>query len=135
MTHSSSGTHLLIDYWEAENLTNVEFIELALRTAASAANATVLKVMLHGFGEGGGVTGVALLAESHISIHTWPETRYAALDVFVCGEGKAHAALAELAAAFTPKKVSILEFARGGVSKEIQQLNDLPQATVGLLVA
>jgi S-adenosylmethionine decarboxylase len=53
--------------------------------AAAAAHARVLGVHLHHFGEGMGVTGVALLAESHISIHTWPEAGSAAVDLFVCG--------------------------------------------------
>jgi S-adenosylmethionine decarboxylase len=61
-------------------------IEQILRAAAAAANARVLGVHLHHFGERMGVTGVALLAESHLSIHTWPESGYAAVDVFTCGD-------------------------------------------------
>jgi S-adenosylmethionine decarboxylase len=59
-------------------------VETALRGAASAAGATLLEVRLHSFGAGQGVTGVAMLAESHISIHTWPEHGYAAVDIFLC---------------------------------------------------
>ena len=81
----SPGLHLLVDFWECRGLRDAEGIERTLREAAAACGATVLDVMLHNFGEGGGITGVALLAESHISIHTWPETGDAALDLFKCG--------------------------------------------------
>lgn len=81
----STGQHLIADLEGAERLDDADWIEHALRDAAAAANATVLEVRLHRFGPGQGVTGVALLAESHISIHTWPEAGTAAIDVFVCG--------------------------------------------------
>lgn len=84
-TEYPPGKHLLLDFWEASGLSEIACIESAMRGAAMACGATVLEVKLHQFGENGGVTGVALLAESHISIHTWPEISYAALDVFVCG--------------------------------------------------
>lgn len=73
-------------------------IEQSLRAAATAANACLLSVHLHHFGEGQGVTGVALLAESHISIHTWPETGDTAVDLFICGQaGDVEAGLAVIA--------------------------------------
>lgn len=78
------GTHILLDFWGAQRLDDASFIDGAMREAALACGATVLDTRLHQFGTGGGVTGVALLAESHISIHTWPETGYAALDIFLC---------------------------------------------------
>ena len=79
------GTHLLIDFFEAKNLQDLEHIRQGLTEAALACGATVLEVKLHSFGENCGITGVAILAESHITIHTWPEINYAALDIFVCG--------------------------------------------------
>ncbi len=79
------GLHLIADIAGAEGLDDSARIEAALRAAAHAARVTVLDVRLHHFGEGGGVTGVVLLAESHISIHTWPEHALAAVDIFVCG--------------------------------------------------
>src|SRR5215813_9636576 len=77
-----AGSHLIIDLWEAENLGNQDLIEQALVDAVAAAGATLLHIHLHTFTQGGGVSGVAVLAESHISVHTWPERGYAAFDVF-----------------------------------------------------
>ena len=80
-----TGTHLLADLSGCQGLDDVARVEQALREAVAAASATLLDVRLHHFGPGQGVTGVALLAESHISIHTWPEHGYAAVDIFLCG--------------------------------------------------
>ena len=80
-----AGTHLLLDLWGAHNLTDPAAIDRALRDAAEAANATILHSHFHHFGPDGGVSGVLVLAESHISIHTWPERDFAAVDVFMCG--------------------------------------------------
>lgn len=107
------GTHVLLDLHGASQLGDAAFIEQALRQAAHVCGATVLDVRLHQFGEDGGVTGVALLAESHISIHTWPETGFAALDVFMCGACDAREAIAPLKAAFRAKETVINEVARG----------------------
>lgn len=80
-----TGTHLLADLYESDQLADADRVEAALRAAVAASGATLLDLRVHGFGEGQGVTGVALLAESHISIHTWPEHGYAAIDMFLCG--------------------------------------------------
>ena len=107
------GLHLLVDFWECRGLLDAEGIERTLREAASACGATVLNVMLHNFGDGGGITGVALLAESHISIHTWPETGYAALDLFMCGRCDPRGALPMLEAWFSPGSTRVTEHQRG----------------------
>ena len=107
------GLHLLVDFWECRGLRDAEGIERVLREAATACGATVLNVMLHNFGEGGGITGVALLAESHISIHTWPETGYAALDLFMCGSCDPRGALPVLEAWFSPGIMRVTEHQRG----------------------
>ena len=111
-----AGRHLLIDIWGAEHLTDIDYIEQALRHAADAASATVLSVHLHQFSDSGGVSGVAILAESHISIHTWPERDYAALDVFMCGACNPHNALPILKSAFNAKSVTANETRRGVVA-------------------
>jgi S-adenosylmethionine decarboxylase len=107
------GTHVLLDFWGAQNLTDIQFIETALNEAARACGATVLETRLHQFGEGGGITGVALLAESHISIHTWPETGYAALDIFLCGQCDSQNAIEPLKKSFAPSSTKITSVDRG----------------------
>jgi S-adenosylmethionine decarboxylase len=112
-TFASPGLHLLIDFWDAKHLQDASLIERAMRDAATACGATVLEIKLHSFGENAGITGVAILAESHISIHTWPEINYIALDVFVCGTCDPHQALTVLRSAFKPKKENVSEHHRG----------------------
>jgi S-adenosylmethionine decarboxylase len=80
-----SGKHWIVEFYGARALTDGRAIRAALKRAAEVSGATLLRVQLHHFGVGNGVTGVALLAESHISIHTWPERDYAAIDIFMCG--------------------------------------------------
>lgn len=113
MSFVAPGTHLLVDFWDARHLKDQSLIERALREAAAACNATVLSVMLHGFGDDAGVTGVAILAESHMSIHTWPELNYIALDIFMCGDCNPHLALPVLEEHFKPRYVSVSEHKRG----------------------
>jgi S-adenosylmethionine decarboxylase len=110
-----AGRHLLVDLWGARHLTDIGYIEQALRDAAEAANATVLEVKLHQFSDSGGVSGVAILAESHISIHTWPERDYAAIDVFMCGSCNPYHSLPTLKSAFNAKSVAVNETRRGVV--------------------
>nr|WP_260115116.1 adenosylmethionine decarboxylase [Pseudoduganella guangdongensis] len=78
-------------------------IEQLLRDAATAAGAQVLHSHFHSFGPGLGVTGVVLLAESHISIHTWPENGFAAADIFMCGASQPHVALEVIEEALQPE--------------------------------
>ena len=113
------GIHLLIDFWGASRLDEIDYIELALHKAAIACGATVLAIHLHSFGENAGVTGVAMLAESHISIHTWPEIEYVALDVFMCGNSKPHLALPVLHDFFKPAETRVAEAARGKLASAV----------------
>ena len=108
-----AGSHLIVDLWGAQGLSDVEHIEAALREAIVASNATLLHIHLHQFGPNEGVSGVAVLAESHISIHTWPEREYAAIDIFMCGGAEPARAIPVLKQAFQPKNVSIGEHKRG----------------------
>jgi S-adenosylmethionine decarboxylase len=108
-----AGSHLIIDLWDGEHFDDVGVIELALRRAVQAAGATLLHLHLHEFGAGGGVSGVAVLAESHISIHTWPERGYAAIDVFMCGTAEPHKVVPILRHAFKAPRIAIFEHMRG----------------------
>lgn len=104
-----AGTHLLADLSgiAAEKLCNCDTLDQLLRSAAQAAHARVLHSHFHGFGDGMGVTGVVLLAESHISLHTWPECGFAAADIFMCGDAQPELALAIIEQALQPSARSI----------------------------
>lgn len=108
-----AGSHLIIDLWEAEGLGDRNRIEQALIDAVKAAGATLLHIHLHTFSDGGGVSGVAVLAESHISVHTWPEKGYAAFDVFMCGDAEPDRAMDVFKAAFTPGRIVVGKHKRG----------------------
>ena len=111
---SFAGVHQIIDMWAPKHIDDVEFIEAALKKSVAAARATLIHIHLHRFAENGGVSGVAVLAESHISLHTWPERAFAAFDIFTCGDTDPAAAIAELTAAFEPERVEVHEILRGG---------------------
>ena len=82
----SGGRHVIIECFGGQASFDASAMEALLRRAAAAGGASVLSCHMHRFGEGSGVTGVALLAQSHITVHTWPERDYAAFDVFMCGD-------------------------------------------------
>ena len=105
--------HVLVDLWGAQGLNDAGRVERALRDAAAAAGATVIGLELRRFGDGGGVSGVALLAESHMSVHTWPEAGFAAIDVFLCGAADPDRAVPVLTEAFAPARVTTSEHERG----------------------
>ena len=84
---SQQSKHLLLELYrcDSEKLNDESFLRCTLNRAAKLANATVLNLISNKF-EPQGVTAIALLAESHISIHTWPESKYSAVDIFTCGQ-------------------------------------------------
>ncbi len=108
-----AGTHLIIDLIDAENLDDLGFIERTLIDCVDTAGATLLHIHLHHFTPNGGVSGVAVLAESHISIHSWPENGYAALDVFMCGGARPELCVDVLRDAFRPRRVVVKDLLRG----------------------
>lgn len=107
------GTHLIADLHGCRGLDDAALIEAALRDAVARIGATLVGLHLHGFGEGAGVTGVAMLAESHLSIHTWPEHRYAAIDVFVCGGGDPSGGVALIGERLCAERVELRRLLRG----------------------
>ena len=108
-----AGSHLIIDLWEAKGLDDKDLIEQAMKDAVEAAGATLLHIHLHTFTPNGGISGVAVLAESHISVHTWPERGYAAFDVFMCGDAEPRKALKVFEQAFAPERVVVGIHKRG----------------------
>jgi S-adenosylmethionine decarboxylase len=107
------GTHLLVDLYQANHLSDKGVIEKALLEAADACNAKVLQKHFHSFGGEQGITGMLLLAESHISIHTWPESHFAAVDIFMCGNCDPALAIAPIKKYLCPKSVEVHEMNRG----------------------
>lgn len=112
-TFHKLGNHMIVEFFGCTNLNEEMLLKKILRKAAQAANATVLSITTHQF-EPAGVTGVAVLQESHISVHTWPEYGYAAIDIFTCGQHViVEKALEVLDGFFSPTKKQVLKISRG----------------------
>ncbi|MGA8261169.1 MAG: adenosylmethionine decarboxylase [Arenicellales bacterium] len=111
-----AGTHLIVDFWDAGGLDDLDRMEWTLREAVAAGGATLLHIHLHHFTVNGGISGVAVLAESHISVHTWPERRFAAFDVFMCGDAEPERSVAVLEQVFRPGRVETRTCLRGTVT-------------------
>ncbi|MGM9991817.1 MAG: adenosylmethionine decarboxylase [Candidatus Bruticola sp.] len=86
-SENTFGRHIIAEFSEcsSEVLKDLDLIGKSLAQAASIAGATVLTSAFYRFGNGG-VSGVVIIAESHLSIHTWPEVGYAACDFYTCGD-------------------------------------------------
>jgi S-adenosylmethionine decarboxylase len=107
------GLHLILDFYGGCSELGPDALREALIGAAEAADATVLAEHFHHFGGEGGVTGVVLLAESHMSIHTWPELGFAAIDIFMCGGSDAARAADHLSRVLAPDRIDRRDLARG----------------------
>lgn len=135
-SHHTLGRHILAEFQGCINLTNARDVEEVLQKAADAAGATVLRIYVKEFDEvlqkpttdisasqkkreSGGFTAFAALSESHISIHTWPEYDYAAIDIFTCGKHiDPQKAIEILKEFFQPKLITTITISRGFYSKE-----------------
>ncbi len=113
-----AGTHLIIEVVNGHGLDDEARIRQAFRDCVDECGATLLHIHTHKFSPQG-VSGVAVLAESHISVHTWPEIGYGAFDVFMCGDAQPWKAVDVLKAAFGTADVRVQELRRGaGVVQE-----------------
>lgn len=108
-----AGKHLIIDLLGAKHLTDDARVRQAMHDCVKACGATLLHIHTHVFSPNGGISGVAVLAESHISTHTWPERNYAAFDVFMCGDARPEKAVAILKAAFEADDARVEVILRG----------------------
>ena len=109
------GRHLLVELHgcHPDLLKKVDVVKDILVGAARACGATIVDVTFHEFNPFG-VSGVVVIAESHLSIHTWPEYRYAAVDIFTCGEViKPELAVTYIASRFRCRAPSVVEIKRG----------------------
>jgi S-adenosylmethionine decarboxylase len=107
-----AGTHLIIEVVDGTGLDDEARIQQAFRDCVEECGATLLHIHTHKFSPQG-VSGVAVLAESHISVHTWPEIGYGAFDVFMCGDAAPWRAVEVLARAFGTADVRVKELLRG----------------------
>ena len=109
------GTQVVLDLYECEtaHLDDIEWVKKTLVEAARAAGATVVETVFHKFAPCG-ISGVVVIAESHLAIHIWPEHRYAAVDVFTCGDSvQMDVATALLAREFRSGRPVQRRFTRG----------------------
>ena len=109
------GRHLLLELFDCDSdaINNLEAVKKVLVEAAKRAHATIVDVVFHEFNPFG-VSGVVVIAESHLSIHTWPEYRYAAVDIFSCGDIlKPEVAANYLVEQFGAERTSVVEMQRG----------------------
>jgi S-adenosylmethionine decarboxylase len=115
------GRHLILELWgcDAERINSIEVIKQAMTETIEACGATLLDLRVYPFTPIG-VTGVAILSESHMMIHTWPEYGYAAVDVFTCGHHTdPNAAVPVLRKHFSPERVQVMEMNRGIIIDEL----------------
>lgn len=115
LDHAAEGAHWLIDCHDVDpgKLADPILLEGLLAGAATAAGARILFRHFHRFGDRAGVTGVVLLAESHITIHTWPEHGFAAIDLFLCGATAPERATAHIEAGLAPARFVTTRCVRG----------------------
>ncbi|AHD00981.1 MULTISPECIES: adenosylmethionine decarboxylase [Leisingera] len=115
-----AGTHLIIEVMKGTGLDCEARIQKAFRDCVDVCGATLLHIHTHKFSPQG-VSGVAVLAESHISVHTWPEIGYGAFDVFMCGDAEPWKAVDVLKQAFSTDMVEVRELLRGEelIAKEV----------------
>ncbi len=107
-----AGTHLILEVVNGIGLDEEARIQTAFREIVDVCKATLLHIHTHKFSPQG-VSGVAVLAESHISVHTWPEIGYGAFDVFMCGDAEPWRAIDVLKHAFATDDVRVKELLRG----------------------
>ena len=114
-----AGSHILLDLWNTEFDNSIKFLKKIIRESIKVSGATLLHMHLHRFGKEQGISGVAILAESHISVHTWPERNFLAFDIFMCGDTKPELAAKYLIQTLNPKK-KILKLIKRGVKKRVK---------------
>ena len=109
------GNHLIIECHgcDSELLKDCFKVEEILKQSALTANATILHSYFHKFDQGEGVTGIIALAESHISVHTWPEHFYMAIDIFMCGDSNPELCVDILKKGFHTENVKVEKILRG----------------------
>ena len=116
--HAYAGKHIILDMWGGSGLDDLALMESAFREAVELSGATLLHIHLHHFTPNDGISGVAVLAESHISVHTWPERDYAAFDIFMCGDASPERAVDVLERRFAPDRTNVRTLLRGCLTQD-----------------
>jgi S-adenosylmethionine decarboxylase len=107
------GRHIILEMWGCQNLDSVDTAERALREMVDALDVNLLDLKVYPFSPVG-VTGMAIVSESHLVIHTWPEYGYAAVDIFTCGAPREpQDAVDVLRRHYQPERVGVMEINRG----------------------
>ena len=119
-----AGTHIIIDLWECNFVNKIVTLRKMMKEAVKLSKANILHLHLHRFGREQGISGVAVLAESHISVHTWPERKYIAFDIFMCGDTCPELASEYLIKTLKPKRKKIEIIKRGiiKIDKKVYKL-------------
>ena len=112
------GKQIILELYQcnAKKLSNPQFIEEVMQQAATAMGATIVTSAFHHFAPNG-VSGVVVIQESHLTIHTWPEHHYAAIDIFTCGDIEIQAGVAHLVEVFEAREQSEQILERGFLGK------------------
>ena len=108
-----AGNHFIIDLYDIDHTDNQSLATDTMRKMAAIAGATLLHIHVHPFSPYGGLSGVAILAESHISFHSWPEARFASWDIFMCGATEPEKAIQLLQQTYRSQQADIKHYRRG----------------------
>lgn len=128
MKNNTLGRHLLVEFYNCDQpiLDDVNLVDLHMNAAARACGATVVTSNFHRF-EPWGVSGVVVISESHLAIHTWPEYRYASVDLFTCGgDVDPSVALEYLKEKFGAREVEVNKLYRGDLTRIKERLESDP---------
>jgi len=120
------GQHLLVDLFEcdANAISSLQVVKTSMLEAARRASATIVNTVFHEFNPFG-VSGIVVIAESHLAIHTWPERRYAAVDIFTCGDVLEPKVAADyLAEVFGAGRVSQARLERDVLGPRVEEMPD-----------
>ena len=114
-----AGSHILLDLWNVEFNNSIKSLKKIILESIKLSGATLLHIHFHRFGKEQGISGVAILAESHISVHTWPERNFLAFDIFMCGDTRPDLAAKHLIKALNPNR-KVIKLIKRGVKKYVK---------------
>ena len=124
------GRHIILEMWGCQNLNSVETAERALREMVDALDVNLLDLHVYPFSPVG-ITGMAIVSESHLVIHTWPEHGYAAVDIFTCGAPREpQLAVDVLRRHYAPERVGVMEINRGQMDLPERPVEEVRAAAV-----